>query len=179
MDPTGRDDANEADELVLAYLTCPKDPSNNFLGAVLITDARSRPLHFGFVTPVRPTTMQRLLYGSTLAEHVRVDVITRKLWSDGIPVIPDVVFVDDQAMLAARRTVGIPTAHLTRETGPALATNLSTIRYFTGDNRDDEQAVGQIVAMLDGTIDLLDPFRRIGDALKEALKAKDGNAVAR
>ena len=64
-------------DLILAYLSCPYDAAKSFIGALLITDATGRPLHFTYVSPVRPTTMQRLLYGKTLTEHTKVDVITR------------------------------------------------------------------------------------------------------
>ena len=51
----------EPSDAILGYLACPQDAASGFIGALLITDARSRPLHFAYVSPIRPTAMQRLL----------------------------------------------------------------------------------------------------------------------
>src|SRR2546423_1522388 len=83
----------EIEQLCLCYLTCPKDGANGYIGGALVTDSATRPIEFSYVTPVRPTTMQRLLYGKTLDEFVSVDVIARKL-AEGIARRPDVFFVD-------------------------------------------------------------------------------------
>src|SRR2546430_8102520 len=69
----------EVEHLCLCYLTCPRDGSNGYIGGALITDSTTRPIEFSYVASVRPTTMQRLLYGKTLDEFVSVDVIARKL----------------------------------------------------------------------------------------------------
>lgn len=170
--PTGERDAAS---LNLAYLSCPPGPDKNFLGGLLITDARSRPLHFGYVAPVRPTPMQRLLYGGTLTEHVRVDVIGKKLFSDGVPVVPDVLFVDDQQLLAARRIVNVPTAFLERRPSTDRnANSLSTVQYTVDQHAGDDDAVGRVLAALEQSIDLIEPFNRIREALKEALKGEKG-----
>ena len=158
-------------DLALGYLTCPQDAANNFLGAVLITDSRSRPLHFAYVTPVRPTAMQRLLYGNTLKEHVRIDVITKRLFGDGVPTVPDVLFVDDEELLPSRRVVNVPTAFLTRKSSEEEdASSFTTVRYSTGSNALDQERVGQVIAALEDSMDLTDPFKRLRDALKEAMK---------
>lgn len=159
----------------LAYLSCPPGPDKNFLGGLLITDARSRPLHFGYVAPVRPTPIQRLLYGGTLPEHVRVDVIAKKLFSDGVPVVPDVLFVDDRQLLAARRVFMIPTAVLERRpTGGDSSNSLSTVQYTVDQHSGDDDSVGRVLADLEQAIDLIEPFNRIREALKEALKEYKG-----
>jgi hypothetical protein len=165
----------DATSLTLAYFSCPPGPDKNFLGGLLITDARSRPLHFGYVAPVRPTPMQRLLYGGTLHEHVRVDVIAKKLFSDGVPVVPDVLFVDDKQLLTARRVVKVPTALLERRPASDTAFNsLSTVQYSVDQHSGDDDAVGRILAALEQAIDLIEPFNRIREALKEALKEHKG-----
>jgi hypothetical protein len=83
----------QATDWILCYLMCPTDGGGGFLGGILLTDNRARPLHFAFVQPVKPTKMQRILYGSTLDEQIKIDVITQKLWQ-GLPNPPDVLFVD-------------------------------------------------------------------------------------
>lgn len=159
-------------DLVLAYLSCPQDAAKGFLGALLVTDATTVPRYFAFVSPVRPTVMQRILYGKTLDRHVKVDVITKKLFTDGLSVVPDVLFVDSKDLLSVRHTVCIPTAWLRRaeQTGNE-ASSLSPFAYDTGKDVRDGESIGRIVAALETTTDLLEPFKRLIEALKEATRS--------
>jgi hypothetical protein len=159
----------DAENICLAYLSCPQDGAKGYVGALLLTDARTRPLHFGYVAPVRPTAMQRILYGRTLDAHVKIDVITAKLINDKLSRVPDVLFVDAEELLHARRLLNVPTARLKSDKAQP-GTTLSLYQYDTGDHRQDEEQVGRIVAALEQSVDLLDPFQRMQDALKEALK---------
>jgi hypothetical protein len=162
----------DADLIIVGYLSCPTGPDHAFLGAVLITDHRTRPLQFAYVAPVRPTTIQRILYGSTLSEHVKVDIIIKKLFSDGVSYEPHVLFVDSADLLAARRVVSVPVAHLFRPREPQnCAAGLSTLQYDTGGNGTDQELIGQVLARLEPSgVDLVAPFERVGEALTETLK---------
>ncbi|MBN2317103.1 MAG: hypothetical protein JXM79_24470 [Sedimentisphaerales bacterium] len=160
-------------KLILCYFTCPQDAANAFLGALMLTDYRARPAHFSFVSPIRPTKVQRILYGSTLDEHVKIDVIGQKLLKD-IPIVPDVIFVDKQDLLTIRRIAKMPTAFLSRnkdsESDPG---RLTTLAYDTGSNIDDREPVGRILAYLETYVDLVEPFNRMREALKETVKSAD------
>src|SRR5580704_5434489 len=147
----GFDEANQGDDQpreeaatdwILCYLVCATDASGGFVGAILLTDNRARPLHFAFVQPVKPTKMQRILYGSTLDEHIKIDVIARRLW-DGLPNPPDVLFVDAPDLILARRVTRVPTAFIAK--APDSETNsssLSILRYDIGPHKKDEGLVG-------------------------------------
>ena len=154
----------------LAYLSCPQDGAKGYVGAILLTNARTQPLHFGYVAPVRPTVMQRILYGRTLDAHVKINVITRKLFHDGLSRKPDVVFVDADDLLAARSIFKAPIARLARSDSAEPGVTLSTYQYDTGEHDDDREQVGRFVAVLEQTVDLINPFERMQEALKEALK---------
>jgi hypothetical protein len=160
----------DSSELILSYLICPQDAANAFLGAIMVTDYRARPLHFAFVSPIRPTKIQRILYGSTLEEHIKIDVIGEKLLKD-LPFPPDILFVDTKELLAVRRVVEIPTAFLSKsvdsEHDPG---RLTTLKYDTGSSLDDQDIVGRALASLEAYIDLVEPFSRMREALKEAIK---------
>jgi len=166
--PEGQGDAESVDkaaiepsEMILCYLTCP------------VTDYRARPLHFAFVSPIRPTRIQRILYGSTLEEHVKIDVISEKLLKD-LPFLPDALFVDTKELLTIRRAVEIPTAFLSKsiesEDNPG---RLTTLEYDTGSSLDDQDIVGRVLASLESYVDLVEPFARMREALKEAIKKQD------
>jgi len=164
----------DPDEHVLCYLVCPQDASGAFVGALMLTDGRARPLHFGYVARIKPTPIQRVLYGPTLREHVKIDVIARKLFQ-GIPQAPDVVFVDSEELLSARRLTSAPLAYLSKRKGeqddPA---SLSALVYKTDESTEDRDGVGNVIALLESQIDLVEPFERMIEALKETMKA-EGN----
>jgi len=156
-------------DLSLCYLTCPQDAAGAYMGALMITDFRARPIHFSYTSPVRPTIYQKILFASTLNPHVKIDVIAQKLLS-GVPRIPDVLFVDDIEILPARQIIKKPTACLKkRDANPA---NLSFIDYKTESNEDQER-IGQVIAHLENHFDLIEPFLRMRQAIKEALKTQE------
>jgi hypothetical protein len=158
------------EDLVLCYVTCPLE-GDDFTGAILLTDARTRPMHFAFVQPVRPNKMQRILYGRTLEEHIKGDVVAQKLFGE-LPQQPDAVFVDTRELTCIRRvTKCVPVAFLSATSnGRAASEQLAAFNYDTGAAVDEREKVGAIVTALD-TVDLLDPFDRLREALKEALQA--------
>ncbi|MFC1636382.1 hypothetical protein ACFL5Z_16255 [Planctomycetota bacterium] len=165
--------SKDPSELILCYFTCPQDAANAFLGALMLTDYCARPVHYSFVSPVLPTKVQMILYGSILEEHVKIDVIGQKLLKD-IPSVPDVLFVDTQDLIAIRRISNIPTAFLSRNTdSEADPGRITTLAYDTGVNMDDRDIVGRIIASLETYVDLVEPFTRMREALKETVKSKD------
>jgi hypothetical protein len=152
---TETDHTEETREFVLAYLISPQDAAGAFLGALMLTDARVRPLHFSFVSPIRPTKIQRVLYGPTLDEHLKVDVIGSKLLKD-LPLVPDVLLVDTPELVASRRIADIPTAFLTKPNdGAPEPGKLTSLQYDTGSNVEDQEIIGQILASLEMTVDLV------------------------
>ncbi len=164
--------AQEISNLTLGYLICPQDAANAFLGAVMITDFRTRPIHFSFASPVRPTVIQKILFGSTLTSHIKIDVIAHRLLSN-IPQMPDVLFVDDAEILAAKHIIKKPTACLKKSTShEGNPAKLSILDYAT-DSSNDQETVGQIIANLENVTDLIEPFTRMRQALKEALKSQE------
>ncbi len=135
-------DGSDGHEFVLCYLICPQDASNAFLGAIMLTDSRARPLHFAHVAPIRATVAQRILYGPTLDEHVRVDVIAASLLRS-LPKQPHVVLVEDPRLLCARRINNWPTAVLARATGTEPG-RLSALKYDAGSDTNDQETVGRV-----------------------------------
>src|SRR5690606_20751837 len=133
-------------------------------GAVLVTDARTRPLEFLCASPIRPTKMQALLYGGTLWEHAVVDVIAHKLLGSLSRKL-DAIFVDSAGSLATRRVAAVPVIHLSRS--PDTANSLRTTVYkVSEDHPDDHDRANQIVGGLEQSVDLLEPFLRVTEGLK-------------
>lgn len=157
---------------VLAFLIAPEAPGGGFTGALLVTDSRTRPLEFISAAPVKPTKIQTYLYGKTLREHATIDVIARKLLTS-ISHRPVVVFVDSEELLEVGRIVNVPVALLTFSGSIAVSGSkpLSQVKFKVSDaSKEGEHTVGNLVGELEQTIDLLEPFTRTAEALKEALK---------
>jgi len=55
------------------------DNSGSYRGAILVTDDWGKPLEFRCTAPVKPTAVQRTLYGSTLTPHLLVALIVEPL----------------------------------------------------------------------------------------------------
>lgn len=88
--------------------------------------------------------------------------------------MPDVLFVDAPELLLVRRITESPTALLTKSSdSEPKPGKLSMLEYNTGSNIADQEIVGQILATLETVVDLIEPFTRMREALKEAIKSSD------
>jgi hypothetical protein len=82
---------------------------NALRGAILITDAETKPFEFRITSPVRPNSYQRALYGSTLEDYVQLELI-------GVPLIRelresvDVIVVVIPSLLRIRPKIPVPVA---------------------------------------------------------------------
>ena len=70
-------DQNDLIGFLALYETSPRD---GYLGAILITDLQGVPQEFRCTHPVKPTALQKPLYGNTLEPYIAVDLC-------GIPLI--------------------------------------------------------------------------------------------
>jgi hypothetical protein len=157
-------------DFVIAYISCPQDSGRNFLGATLLTDYRTRPLEFSFVSPVKITLMQRIIHGKTLDEAISVDVIANRLLSQ-VSKPPDVIFVDSDILLELQRLTRIPVARLSKEeNSSSQPTSLSALKFSTFRTNYSE-IVGSILSALESHADLIEPFGRMTEAIREAQKS--------
>jgi hypothetical protein len=65
---------------LIGYLTVDSR-ENYFRGAALVTDSRGIPTDFRYTEPVRPTRLERILYGSALDIYLKEDIILDNLIS--------------------------------------------------------------------------------------------------
>jgi hypothetical protein len=158
-------------DFVIAYISCLQDSARNYLGAILLTDYRTRPLEFAFVSPVKITTLQRIIHGRTLDEAITVDLVTKRLLTEATKR-PDIVFVDSDLLLEAQRLTKTPVAKLSRhETLAGQPNSLSTVKFSTANGGEHESAVGSVLSALEPLADLIEPFARMTEAIREALEA--------
>jgi hypothetical protein len=169
----GSDDTPKDGQHLLAYLIAPEAPGGGFTGALLVTDGRTRPLEFVSAAAVRPSKLQSILYGKSLQEHATIDVIARKLLKS-MSFRPELLLVDSEDLLGIAQFVQIPVAVLFEPVGSATGRkSLTRLQYKVAESsRDEINLVGRILGDLEQTVDLLDPFKRTAEALKETLKTR-------
>ena len=71
------------DEFLVAFLGFwPPTGADGLSGAAMVTNERGYPLEFRVTTPVRPSAMQKALYGTSLDSYLIVELVGRRLVSE-------------------------------------------------------------------------------------------------
>ena len=76
------------------------------MGAIMVTDADTKPIEFRVTAPIKPTSFQRTLYGDVLHEHILVELISIPLLN-AINEQVDLIIVKDPFFLGANNKQGI------------------------------------------------------------------------
>ncbi len=179
-----------AEEGRLGYLTIQATTdANAFSGGLLTTDSELRPLDFRCTTAVRPTPLQKVLYGDILRQHLFVDLLGLTLVRAADPQ-PDLVLFQDPALLYLQRKLEpMPALWAVVETGtgagatdevrPSVDTQHLTITDLSGATigifvyPGCGERIVQVKALLESVathFSLLEPFRRMPPLLERALQ---------
>ncbi len=159
-----------AGERFLAFLDLATfDEGGSIRGGCLVTDGVTRPLEFRVSGPIRPSSLQRVLYGDLLMEYICTDLI-------GLPMLqtlelhPEMVLVREAEFLKLRPRIEVPVlwARATPEGQFAL-------QAFPGYEQEAEVGREALPKRLRGK-GILEPFARVRSALEEAHGQKVGEA---
>lgn len=162
--------------LFIGFLTLVPTEQEGIIGAALITDERGVPHEFRVTEPVKPSPMQRVIYGEPLEAHVGVDIVGKPILSK-LEAKPEILLVDKPFLVAVRDTANYPVIYL-RRAGETLTvggassgitveskrTQPATLESDPG-FEDDVQQAGEIFRHLADRIDLFEPFERIATAI--------------
>lgn len=177
----------ETDKLRLAFLDVGIfDNGNTIRGALLITDGETKPFEFRVTSPIRPSALQRVLYGSTLDEYVHVDLI-------GIPLIQaakeevNLVLVTVPLLLQIRPKVSAPIILLRHDpngnSASPIEINGQSVKPLSitshHDFPNEKEATWTMLAPLIQKSDLFEPFERLRVALGEAHKQNVGETPSK
>jgi hypothetical protein len=141
------------------------ESKNVFRGGLLITDVNTYPLEFRVTSSIRPTSLQRMLYGHKLEDYIFVDLIAYPLIK-AMKSNPLLVVVSSKRMLDARPQINVPLIFI-KDGGenPELET-------FNG-YESELQIANTILNKVPSEI-LKEPFSRVQAALAEAHKRQIG-----
>jgi hypothetical protein len=160
----------------LGFLTIVHEPTG-YLGGFLLTNGWGRPVEFRLTSAVQPNRVQAVLYGDTLAEFVQAELIGKTL-IEKASTSPALVVTNVPVALATRNFVSMPVVCVTPESDgpppfgavtfphPRCRGSLLISEKFAA----DRPHVESVLAQIDASVDLLEPFHRIHDAMTEARK---------
>ena len=158
------------------------DDGKVYRGAILVTDEWSKPLEFRCTAPVRPTQLQRTLYGKSLLPHILTELI-------GVPLIssvrekPQLILIADDAYFDVRHKASVPVIRIGRTSdSKAMQENQAKAKALLLQSASgkfaqveieahwkfaaDLDASGERLRDLFGRWDLTEPFQRLGEGLK-------------
>jgi hypothetical protein len=95
-------------ETQLAYLLVHSDEARSaYVGGVMVTDAYGLPLEFRYTQPIRPTRLQKVLYGGAMDGFIRRDVIGARLLKD-LEHKPTALIVREEPLVMLGLTSAFP-----------------------------------------------------------------------
>jgi hypothetical protein len=101
---------------IVVYISTRSAEGRGYMGGIMAVDEHGLPLEFSYTSPpVRPTRLQRVLFGSSLEAHVRRDVVGAELLAS-LESRPDLIVVCDEVLLDLDPPGGCPVVwlHATR-----------------------------------------------------------------
>ncbi len=147
-----------------------------YVGGMLVTNRLGRPLEFQCTTPVKANRTQEILYGPTLRPFLFSELIGVTL-IERLQVTPDVVLIDQEALLDLREHVSLPVACLLKDDSDTrdlpdesrLSLGAQTVRVHS-DYAADVSTIQQWTNTIPGDADLCEPLDRVREALDETLR---------
>ena len=167
------------DDFYIGYFSLEKNVNQNgFLGAMLVVDSMSRPVEFRVTFPVKPSAIQKPLYGDAMEPYIGVELCGKQLL-DSIDHHLSTIMVNNEKLLGIRDYINSPVLFIQRagdvievDSGNHQFGNKSNIKsasgrfqpitIFSAKNypEDLSNAKNIIQDMFEDT-DLMEPFERI------------------
>jgi len=163
----------------LGFLSVVRDTESSRIGGLLLINASGRPLEFHCTAPVKPNRAQEILYGPTLDEYLCGEQIGHALYAE-IKVGLDLLLTDVPEMLVLRHLIPQPLILVggecidsggdDSENPPQLvSTQRNRVAMATRfEYEQDLVLAGELLDSLGTSLDLLEPFTRIHEAIQEA-----------
>lgn len=139
-------------------------------GGTLITDTVSRPYEFRVTSPIKPTQLQKILYGKSLIEYMYGELICLPLLKQVKEQI-SLAVCRDEHILVARPNLNFPLIAI-KNTGHSSDNPEITVSSMrTHKNFPSEAAQAEIILyLMSRQIDIFEPFERIKLAVTEVHK---------
>jgi hypothetical protein len=169
----------------LAYLIAESVDERSWAGGLLVTDERGLPVDFRYVEPIKPTRLQKLIYGDSLRRYLVLDAIAGTLLK-AANLKADWIFTSDPILLdldsrSAGKLVAVGNGEKqslsdvgewrmdkpgeivlqVTQVGPPYKLT------FQAKDRAETEEAAKDLAWLAGQLDFTEPLKRVSAALKE------------
>lgn len=171
--------------LQLAYLMAKVMNDESWTGGLLVTDQRGLPVDFRYVEPIRPTRLQRVIYGGALKRYLLLDAIAGTLLK-AANTKAGWVFTSDQLLLELEGSIPARFVALGCDgDGPTMAlaewrkegvgkvaiqvtpgAPAVTLTFNSRDDADTETVAAELASLAE-KLDFTEPLNRVGEALME------------
>ncbi|MEZ4730223.1 MAG: hypothetical protein R3E79_24095 [Caldilineaceae bacterium] len=173
------------------YRLIHDDELKAIIGALLVLNEVGKPEEFRVTLPVKPTLIQRQLYGESLLPHVGIELCGKPL-VDMLKTVPDLLVINPIQLLGLAEAITVPTVYVERA-GESFVVNVPSategakkqkvqsasgrfeplsVSYPTTYNQADCASAATLVSDFFTAIDLLEPFNRITIAI-QTLRTQD------
>jgi hypothetical protein len=161
---------------------------NSYVGAILITNNEGLPLEFQCTYPIRPTAIQKILYGAPVKNYIGINLCGETLL-EKIDNKPTLIILNQYYLLGLREKVQCPVIFLRSDsqagngetiielpeseitTGKEITNKKYLISTMPKFNEEILQSLDDIKNIF-SFINPMEPFERIRQALTE-IKEKD------
>jgi hypothetical protein len=172
-----------AQKIVGFYKLIADAERKRMMGALLVTDELGKPEEFRVTYPVKPTLIQRQLYGESLFPHVGIELCGLPLYKAlkarpslmvvshaeflllGDEIESLLVHIERAGTTLALKSVGSSTSHQTVDSSSGRFESLR-VSYPDSYQQDRRAQAAALVADFFRAIDLVEPFVRIDTAVR-------------
>lgn len=156
---------------LIAYLMIIQELEETYLGGIMVTDPYTIPVEFKYTEPLKPTGLQKILYGKSIEKFICVDVIARKLLQ-GLQENPRVVLIQEKILFSI--SAKAPVCILSTKNEAKQAGN-DPEELFSTDVENGYQLHARIkpapdlvqwISRISKEVDILEPFNRLKEALQ-------------
>ena len=152
---------NGSHNLRIAFVDTILFEDGSIRGGVLVTDKETRPYEFRVTSPIKPTALQKMLYGASLTDYVYGQLIAVPLLHHVREPISLAICIRDN-LLVARPKLGIPFVVLKKS-----ARDESLVVQSHPDYPGEQGHAEIIVHDIQQRYDILEPFNRVKLAVTE------------
>lgn len=160
------------------------DSDAGIMGAILVTDAETKPLEFRVTAPIKPTNFQKTLYGDVLFEHILTELISIPLLN-AINEEIDIILVRDSLFLGVNEKQGIRVVRVLNEeeaqqvgkSAQEIASTNGSPKVFVDTLKKFESELSEIKSKLSSVAEhrnLIEPFDRLKVACEQVHLQKTG-----
>jgi len=112
------------EEHLLGFLSIYETNSNDgYIGSLLITDFQGIPQEFRCTHPIKPTAVQKVLYGDSLEPFIGVNLCGSSLLKS-TQTVPSILIVDKNYLIDIRKITTFPVIYV-RKAGETIDLSLS------------------------------------------------------